>query len=259
MSFMRDGIQNVRVFALPDGVRADGRRVAVFGAALVTWHSSHAGMVHQVYLNGRFAGVTLDSQQRRLVVQAPGSFRSAVRVTLIAVAPADAYVDFADDLEQATVSSGRVRLSLLRSQTLSFRAMANIYYDNGTGQIDYATPLNAAPIPIWPCMHDKAGFGLSQLGMGDFGYDSAASIGFGKGAFGHGQFGLDADTIEWLSPALPLGTYRFGVRITDAFGNEGPAAETTSITVVPAIQPAVGLTVATFDQSTNELTLSIAG
>jgi len=259
MSYMRDGIQNVRVFALPDGVRADGRRATVFGASLVTWHSSHAGMFHQVYLNGRFAGVTLDSQQRRLVVQVPGSFRSAVRVMVIAVAPADAYVDFADNLAQATVNKGRVRLSLLRSQTLPLGATANIYYDNGTGQIDYARPLNAAPLPIWPCMHDKAGFGLAQLGMGDFGYDSAASIGFGKGALGHGQFGLDADTIEWLSPALPLGTYRFGVRITDASGTEGPAAEMPSITVVPAIQPAVGLSVAAFDQPTNELTLSIAG
>jgi len=259
MSFMRDGIQNVRVFTLPDGVRADGRRATVFGAALVTWHSSHVGMFHQVYLNGRFAGVTPDSQQQRLVVQLPGSFRTAARVTVIAVVPADAHVSFADDLEEAAVSGGRVRLSLLRSQTLPPGATANIYYDHGTGQINYATPLNVTPIALWPCMHDKAGFGLAQLGMSDFGYDSAASIGFGKGALGHGQFGLDADTVKWLSPALPLGTYRFGVRITDASGNEGPAAETTSITVIPAIQPAVGLSLATFDQPTNKLTLSIAG
>ena len=259
MPFMRHGIRNVRVFALPDGVWADGRRATAFGIAVVTWRSSHGGMFHQVYLNGRFAGVTLDSQQRRLAVQAPGSFRSAVRVTVIAVAPADAYADFADDLEQATVSSGRVRMSLLRSQTLPLNATANIYYDSGTGQINYAVPLNAAPIPIWPCMQDKAGFGLSQLGMGDFGYDSATSIGFGKGALGSGQFGLDADTSEWLSPVLPLGTYRFGVRIADASGNEGPAAETTSITAVPAIRPAVGLVVKTFDELTNGLTLSITG
>ena len=259
MAFMRHGIQNVRVFALPDGVWADGRRAVAFGIALVTWHSSHAGMFYQVYLNGRFAGVTLDSQQRQLVLQPPGSFQSAMRVTVIAVAPTDAHVDYADDLEQAIVSSGRVRLSLLRSQTLPVSATANIYHDHGTGQVDYAMPLNATPIPIWSCVQDKAGFGLAQLGVDDFGYDSAASAGFGKGTLGFGQFGLDADTIEWLSPVLPLGTYRFGMRVADACGDEGPAAEATPITVVPAIKPAVGLAVGTFDQPTNELTLTITG
>jgi len=259
MSFVRDGIENVRVLILPEGIRADGQHAAVFGAALVTWRSSQVGMFHQAYLNGRFAGATVDSEQRRLVVQAPGSFQSAVRVTVIAVEPMDAHVDFAKELEHAVVSSGRVRLTLLRSQTLPLGTTANIYGDNGTGQVDYTEPMNITPIPIWPCMQDKAGFGMAQLGMGDFGYDSAASIGFGKGALGHGQFGLDADAIEWISPMLPLGKYHFGVRITDASGNEGPAGETALITVVPAAQPAIELDVTAFDQQTNELTLRIVG
>lgn len=259
MSFVRDGIENVRVSVLPDGVRADGRRAAVFGTALVTWHSSNTGMFHQVYLNGQFAGATVDSEQRQLVVQVPGSFQSAVRVTVIAVAPADAAVDVGDDLEQAVVYSGRVKLRLLRSQTLPLGATANIYHDNGTGQIDYAKPVNAAPVPIWLCTQDKAGFGLAQLGIGDFGYDSAAAVGFGKGALGHGQFGLDADAIEWISPTLALGKYSFAVTITDASGNEGPASETTPVPVVPAAKPATGLKVATFDPQTHELILSIAG
>jgi hypothetical protein len=216
-------------------------------------------MFHQVYLNGRFAGATVDSEQRRLVVQTPRSFQSAVRVTVIAVAPADAAADFGDDLEQATVCSGRVRLRLLRSQTLPLGATANIYHDHGTGEIDYTKPVNAAPIPIWCCMQDKAGFGLARLGTGDFGFDSAAAVGFGKGALGHGQFGLDAETIEWISPMLPLGNYRFAVTITDAFGNEGPAAETSPMAVIPAARPATGLKVAAFDPQTNELVLSIAG
>jgi len=259
MSFLRDGIENVRVFALPDGVRADGQSVAVFGAALVTWHSPHAGMLHQVYLNGRFAGATVDAQQRRLVVQAPCSFQSAARVTVIAVAPADAHVDSASELEQAAVCSGRIRLTLLRSQTLPLGATANIYHDSGTGQVDYTEPVNPAPIPIWPCMQDKAGFGMTQFATGDFGYDSAASVGFGKGALGHGQFGLDADLLGWVGRALPLGKYRFGVKITDAIGNVGLASETAQIVLTPAARPAVDLDVATFNQQTNELTLTVTG
>ena len=259
MSFLRDGIENVRVFALPDGVRADGRSVAVYGAALVTWRSSHAGMFHQVYLNGRFAGATLDTEQRRLVVQVPGSFQSAIRVTVIAVSPADAHVDFAADIEQATVCSGRVRLTLLRSQTLPLGATANIYHDSGTGQIDYAEPVNLVPIPVWPCVQDKAGFGMAQFATGDFGYDSAASFGFGRGALGHGQFGLDADSFQWTGPALPLGKYRFGVRITDTIGNVSLASETAQVTIAPAVKPADGLDVAAFDEQTNELTLTVTG
>jgi hypothetical protein len=259
MSFVRDGIENVQVLVVPDGLAGDGRCAVVSGAALVTWRSSQIGMLHQVYLNGRFGGVTCDVEQRRLVVQSPVVLQSAVRVTVIAVAPADAYVDFADALEQATVCSGRVRLTLLRSQTLPVGATADIYHDGGTGQIDYATAVDGAPIPIWPCRQDKAGFAVAQFGTGDFGYDSAAAIGFGKGALGLGQFGLDADFLEWISPSLPLGRYRFGVRITDAFGNAGPAFETDAVPVVPGAKPAAGLDVASFDPQTNQLTLTITG
>jgi hypothetical protein len=216
-------------------------------------------MFHQVYLNGRFAGATVDAEQRRLVVQTPGSLKRAVRVTVIAVAAADAHIDFASHLEDAVVRSGRVRLTWLRSQTVPLGATANIYCDNGTGQIDYTHPLNVAPIPIWPCVQDKAGFGMSQFAAGDFGYDSAASIGFGKGTLGCGQFGLDAESIEWISPALPLDEYRFAMRITDASGNEGAASETSPVVVVPAATPATGLGVTTFDQQANELTLAVTG
>jgi hypothetical protein len=257
MPFTRAGIENVRVLVLPDGVAADGRGAGVSRTALVTWHSSCAGMRHQVYLNGRFAGSTLEAGQRHLVVHSPSSFQSAVRVEVIAVEPADAHLDFARELDRPLAGSGRVRLTILRSQTLPMEATASIYCDHGTGQIDYSTPLNSVPIPIWPCRQDKAGLGMAQFGAGDFGYDSAAAVGFGKGSFGHGPFGLDADTIEWVSPPLPRGRYRFGVTVADVEGNESPARETEAISVVPAARPAAGLEIVTFDERTNQLTLRI--
>jgi hypothetical protein len=257
MSLARTGIENVRVFVLPEGVAADGRGAAVSHAALVSWHSSCAGMHHQVYLNGHFAGATLEAEQRQLVVHAPTSFQVAVRVEVIAVAPEEAHLDFSRELDLPPAGSGRVRLRILRSQTLPMEATANVYCDHGTGPIDYAKPLNTAPIPVWPCRCDKAGFGLAQFGAGDFGYDSAAAVGFGKGCFGHGPFGLDSDVLEWIGPPLPLGRYRFGIRIADARGNEGPACETETIQVVPAAQPAAGLDLASFDSQTNQLTLRI--
>ncbi len=257
MSLVRTGIENVRVRVLPDGVTAGGQCAAVSRAALVTWHSSLAGMYYQAYVNGRFAGATFDVEQRQLVVHAPSSFQSAVHVEVIAVEPKDAHIDFADELEPPVASTGRVRLTILRSQKLPLAVMANVYFDNGTGQIDYTTSLNATPMPIWPCPQDKAGFGMTQFGAGDFAYDAAAAVGFGKGNFGHGQFGLDADIVQWISPALPLGRYRFGVRIADTRGNESPASETEAIAVVPAAKPAIGLKIASFDPQTNQLVLRV--
>jgi hypothetical protein len=258
MAITCEGIENVRAFVLPEGTSADGDCAAFSRTALATWHSTLEGKLYQVYVNGQFAGVTLDPQQRQLVVQLPSSFTSAVRLEVVGVEPEEAHVDFAEELDSAPIGSARLRLTLLRRQSLPLGATANVYTDNGTGQIDYSTPLNPVPIALWACRHDKAGFGMAQFGAGDFGYESAAAIGFGKGSFGRGHFGLDADTVEWVSPALALGEYRFGVIVTDQEGNDSSASETAPITLVPAARPAAGLDVVTFDESANRLTLSIS-
>jgi hypothetical protein len=209
-------------------------------------------------VNGRWGGVTLDAPQRQLVVHAPSSFQSAVRVEVIAVKPQDAHVDFAGRLEPSAGNGNRVKLTLLRSQTLSAEAKANFYCDSGTGEVDYMQPLNIYPIPIWPCLQDKAGFGMAQFGKSDFGYDSAAAVGFGKGSFGQGQFGMDADTLEWISPVLPLGRYRFGVKIVDRGGHESSPSETQALSVIPAARPAAKLNIAAFNPQTNQLTMSVS-
>ena len=258
MHFLRDGITSVRASSVPDGIAADGASTAFSHVALVSWRSSHAEMIHQVYMNGQFAGATVDPDQRQLVVHAPASLLSAVRVEVIAVEPEDAYADFSHELGQSPSDSGSVRLILLRNQDLPIGATANIYFDHGTGQIDYASALNGSPISMWPCLQDKAGFGTAQFGAGDFGYDSAAALGFGRGAFGRGQFGLDVDAIKWVSPPLPVGTYRFGVKITDSWGNESLASESEAIAVMPAARPAASLDIVTFDQQTNQLVLSVS-
>jgi hypothetical protein len=259
MAIVREGIGDIRVFVLPDGTTEDGRSAAVSRAALVTWHSAHLDKLHQAYVNSRLAGATIDVLQRQLVVQLPGVHQSATRVAVVAVEPQDAHRDFSDDLDQDAASTGRVRLTLLRSQSLPIGATASIYCDWGAGQIDYDRTLNASPIPIWPCPQDKAGHGMSQFGEGDFGYDAAASIGFAAGAFGRGRFGLDADLIECIGPVLAPGQYRFAVTITDESGNEGPPSEMGPLCIVPSVTPAAALDVATFEPVANELTLSITG
>ena len=137
-------------------------------------------------------------------------------------------------------------------------ANVNIYSDNGTGEIDGETPLNDAPIPLWPCWQDKAGFGQAQFGGDDFGYDSAASIGYGKGCFGYGQFGLDADCVTWTSPVMPSGSYRFAVKLIDERGDESVMTETSVIPLLPASRPISQLDIEAFDEETNQLTLNVS-
>lgn len=257
MSLYSNGIDSVRAFNLPAGIRADGQFVKEPRFALVKWRSIWSSKFHQAYVNGRYAGTTLNSQQRQLLVPIPTSPESAVRIEVFAIDSEYADTDFSSELGRPVVDSGRVTITLLRSQNLPMDAAADIYFDNGTGQIDYDNPITDTPIRIWPAWQDKAGLGMSQFGLSDFGWDSAAAIGFGNGSFGQGQFGLDADTIEWSSPILPSGTYKFGVIVKDASGRESTGCETGPITVTPAARPAEELSISSFDKQTNNLVFNI--
>jgi len=257
MSPNSNGIDSVRAFDLPAGIWPDGQYVKEPRVALVKWRSIWSDKFHQVYVNGRYAGTTLDSGQRQLIVPVPTSPESPVRIEVFAVEAEDADTDFSSELTQPLVDSGRVTITLLRSQNLPMGASADIYYDNGTGQIDYDNPMTDTSTRIWPAWQDKAGLGMSRFGLGDFGWDSAAAVGLGKGSFGYGQFGLDADTIEWTSPPLLNGTYKFGVKVRDASGRQSTGSETEPVTVTPAARPAEGLSVSSFDKQMNQLVLNI--
>jgi hypothetical protein len=257
MALISNGIDSVRAYALPCGIRADAECVGTPRRALVKWKSGLSDKLYQIYVNGQFAGTTLDSKQRQIVVPIPTSFESAVRIEVFAVEAKQVYSDFSNEIIQHEPDRGRVKISLLRSQNLPIEATAEIYFDNGTGEIDYNKPLSDSPIKIWPAWQDKTGFAMSRFGIGDFGYDSAAAVGFGKGSFGHGQFGLDADTIEWISLSLQAGIYKFGVKLINKEGNQSSASETGPITVIPAAKPADKLSIDSFDKQTNQLVLEI--
>jgi len=257
MALISSGIERVRTFELPGGVWADGRYVGAPRLALVRWRSSWSDKLYQVYVNGQYGGGTVDSQQRQIIVQMPTSLETVVRIEVFAVETEEADTDFSDEVDLSPGQMGRVRISLLRSQNLPIGGIAQIYFDNGTGEIDYDEPLNDLLIRVWPAWQDKAGFGMSRFGVSDFGYDSAAAVGFGKGSFGHGQFGLDADTFEWIGPSMEAGVYKFGVKVTDKAGNESSGSETGEVTVIPAARPAEQVSISSFDKQTNKLVLEV--
>jgi hypothetical protein len=255
MGLISEGISNVRVFELPAGVWEDGQAVAGPRVCIVRWKSAWTDKIHQVYVGGRFAGTTVDCEQRQMLVRTPSCFDKAVRVEVFAVEQCEADTDFSKELQQEEGDNGRVRLRLLCSQCLPVGARFEVYYNKGRGEIDYQTAIGGGE--IWECRQDKAGFGLARFGNGDFGYEWAAGVGLGKGEFGRGEFGVDADTIEWVSPALEAGIYKFGIKVVDEQGDESQASETGEITVIPAARPVRKVSVLSLDAETNELIIGI--
>jgi len=256
MGLVSSGIDQVRAYALAEGVRADGRCVDEPLSVLVEWRSEHADKLHQIYVNGELAGVTKDAEQREIIAAIPSHINSATRIEVYAVEPSDACVDFSSEL-QSRQQAGRVKINWPRSMSLPFEGTAQIYSDGGTGEIDYENPASREDIQLWPSRQDKVGFGLGQFGEADFGYDGSAAIGFGKGLFGEGEFGFDADEVSWVSGELETGRHRFAVKVTDRFGQVGNARETGEITVIRTATPAEGLEVSSYDKDEDRLVLRI--
>lgn len=258
MGFIGNGIEKVAAFELPSGVWRDGSSSIEPRWCLVKWRSELEGKFYQIYVNGEYAGTTVDGDQRQMIVALPLCGQTAVRIEVFAVEAENVYTDFSDEMGNVVSGTGRVKITLLRSQNLPIGGEAQVFFDNATGEIDYENPLTRRPIRLWPAWQAKAGFGTSGFGLGDFGYDSAAAVGLGKGSFGRGQFGLDADVIDWISRPLAAGTYKFAVRVVDGAGNESCSAETGEITVTPAAKPAERLSISSFDKQTNHLVLSVS-
>jgi hypothetical protein len=256
MSLINNGITSVRAFPLPCGIWWDGECTDMPQVALVKWKSVLKDVLYQVYVNGQFAGSTICLGQKEIIVHVPSSFTSAVRIEVFAVQPEHADIDFSSKLDKP-VNGGRVKITLSRSQNLPVDATAFVYSDNGTGQIDYENPVSETAINIWPSWQDKSGFGMSRFCFSDFGYDSSAAVGFGKGCFGNDEFGIDADLIEWISPVLQAGVYKFAVMVFDKKGNKSSAAETGPITVIPEVEPAQKIEILSYEKESNRLVLKI--
>lgn len=259
MGLISSSISKVRAFCLPAGIGADGKMVTEPRRALVRWYSEWPDKLHQVYVNGEYAGSTIDFEQRALIVQMRLSTQSAARIEVFAIEPELANADLSGELETVFKEAGRVRIGWPRRQSMPFKGAAQIYSNHGSGDVDYDTPVTDIPKRLWPAWQDKGGFGLSRFGRSDFGFDASAAIGFGTGTFGVGEFGFDADMIHWTSEQLKAGSYRFAVKVIDSRGNEDEEqSETELMAVIPGPKPAEEMTLTSFDKQVNELVFSIS-
>ena len=257
MGLVSDGISEVRAFGLAVGIGADGRSANEPLKALVRWRSEHEDKVHQVYVDGRFAGITTDCQQCQMVVSLRSSWQRALQIEVYAVQAGEANVDFGDQLS-ATGRSVAVEVSWLRGMSLPAYGRAQVFSNGGDGEVDYGLPVSPEDVVLWPAWQDKCGFGLGRFECGDFGFDGSAAVGFGKGGFGFGEFGFDADVVRWQSSVLETGAYKFAVKVTDKFGNAGGGSnESAQIVVVRAARPADGLGTDSYYKAQGKLVLDV--
>ena len=258
MILVSSGIDRVRAFALAGGIRADGSVINEPRSVLVKWRSQHEDKLYHVYVNGEFAGVTANCQQRMMAVAIQSCWASAARIEVYAVEPGQANVDFSDEVDSAG-QMDRVRIGWLRFLSLPFEGEAEIFSNGGSGDVDYETPVTARSLRLWPTWQDKSGFGLSRFGMSDLGFDSSAAVGFGVGMFGDGEFGFDADEISWTTDELETGLYKFAVKVTDKFGNNNDNEnESEQVVVIREAQPGEKLEIDSYDNAQNKLVLNIS-
>ncbi len=257
MKLIGNGITSVRAYVLPAGICADGESAASPRWAVVHWRSAFEELYHQVYVVGRFAGVTTSPAQRRLLVPVPDCHISPAAIEVFAVKPEDADLDLSAELAGSYSGTGRVRLKIIRSQQFSAGGTLQIYSALVGSYVNYERPLNDLPIPLWPFWQSKTGFGLCRFGRSDFGWDGSAAVGLGCGCFGLGEFGLDADAIVWESEPMPAGLYRFALVFTDQLGNMSEPLLTEPIAVTSAAAPPAGLEVDFYNSLNNQMILKV--
>jgi len=259
MSLISSGIDGVRAFGLAVGIGGEGDSVNEPLSVLVEWRSEHEDKLHQVYVNGEFAGVSRDGVQRSMVVAIRSSWSSAVRVEVFAVEFSEGDVDLSYELKSAAAQMGRVEIGWLRLMGLPLGGSGEIFSNGGSGEIDHGTAVTTEALPLWCAWQDKVGFGLSRFGQSDLGFDGAAAIGFGRGMFGEGEFGFDSDEVRWLSEELETGDYKFAIRVTDMFGvSSEDESESDVVALIRHGRPAAGLQLESYDKSENRLVLSVS-
>ena len=240
MAYWTEGIGRVRVRPFVMDM-AEGGVVGPAGALEVTWESTQADRWHQVYVNGRLAGVTAAPADRGLVVLGPVGGSGAlglVLVEVVAVDAADRWTDLGGELAGFGAEQGaRVRLTWQAGLYLDANLESfDVFADGRTGAVDYEMPLNDAPIPARP--------------------GGETPWGYGCGGYGEGGYGESAAPYEWVADDLEPGAWRFSVVAVDAAGNRLVSAAEVAVLVQPVPRPAEDFRVAEYDPVTARVRLA---
>jgi len=96
----------------------------------------------------------------------------------------------------------------------------DVYWDNGTGTVSYAAPLNSRPIPLFKSGVRAQGYGAHPYGLGcpDGRADRAGD--FGASVYGADLYGAPSPVVR-ISVSVPrsFGDRRFGVKVCGRSGD----------------------------------------
>ena len=240
MSYRTDGITRVRIRPLAVAVAAGGGAAVSVGAVEAAWESTQADGWHQVYVNGRLAGVTGKSEDRQLVVSAPVGRRGPATMLLVEVVAVDAvdrWTDFGVSLSGFAGVGAAVRLTWQAGEYLDPNLDSfDVFADGRTGTVDYETPLNDSPIAARP--------------------GGQSPWGYGCGGYGVGGYGQSAAQYEWTTDSLEPGAWRLAVVAVDTAGNRLATAADVAVVVSPLPRPAGGFRLSHYDLATRAVTLA---
>lgn len=137
---------------------------------------------------------------------------------------------------------------------------AQIYSNNGAGDIDWDTPFSTQQIPLYPGGAGWRGFGEGGFGTAPFGGPAPNRIrrGFGTSPFGMSPFGLGCVMITKNLRITECGHWLFAVKCFDALGNAHTGAPNQATAVLHVNPPRPQrLILENYDPVTDVLTLNV--
>ncbi len=135
------------------------------------------------------------------------------------------------------VAQSQAEVSVAQQQTLVVGSTYDLFGDDRTGAIDYASPINPSPIAAWPDGVGKVGDGLAADGDGVDGI-GLGGVGDGGGSGGLGPDGMGVGLLTIVTPPLPDGLHLLAVVGSDVAGNQAPPAAAAIVAVELAGVPA---------------------
>jgi hypothetical protein len=238
-AFTTDGIDALRAAPREPG---PGRTV--------TFRSTNAGKVHQLYVNGRLADWTDTTGERSFPLDADGP----CELIVAAVGPPSRATDFSHLLPADARRPGWVfEATVPRRCELGRSDRLEVLGDRATGELD-AAPL--ASVEAWPEHVPRWAWGEDRFGCGGFGYDGARAPGAGLGAFGAGPFGLDAGAVRFRLPLAESGQHTLVPRSVAPDGTTADAQPRSFESSPPPAAP-TAVTATAYDDQDHTLTLQI--
>jgi len=254
MSWGCDGIARVWASPFPAGLLQDGTVEPLPGLVLVGWESAKTGVLFQVYVNGRLAGVTGHLKQRLMLAAGEEARVSAIEV--VWTEEAESWVDHGGELRGFLGADGdRAVILFARRAAWPLGTAARLYGNEGAGAIDFDRSL--AEARVWSGAEEKWGWGCDAFGRGDFGYSGTGAVGWGQGGFGLGEFGFDEEMVALVSNGLAAGRYEFSVRVADERGHEDAGAICVAVVHVDPLPPGCRLSLEQYEAGEGRLVLRV--